>query len=940
MERVATYNFSENFIDKVVDYLLDNFLDKNSDLSRVACIFGGKRPGLFLKRGISQRLNKSYIPPKVFSADEFIDYLISEDGYPRKINDLDSYFLIYNFAKEHIPNFLKGINSFSEFLPWAREIASFIDQLDLEDIKNKSLQRVESSAAIGYEIPASINRLLEHIVSLRDKYHKFLDKNNMYSRGTKYLKAASCVGSNNFEEFDTIIFCNFFYLHSTEQKIIKNIYEKGKGICLFQSSDDKWTVLENNAKEIGISIALKEKPVALNLNFYQGFDLHSQVCVIREIMKEKIKDKNDTVIVVPRPEAVIPLLSEIGVVLNEFNVSMGYPFRRSSLYVLFDSLLRAQESNKGNKYYTRDYLNCLQHPLIKNLRISEDPAVTRVLIHKIEELLQGTEKTSISGSLFLSLDEIEAENIIYQRVCRTLENMQIDISLDKCKSILKSVHDIFFRPWEKINDFNCFAQRLENLLETLTEKSKLGDFPFNLKAIDKLHLIKEEFKSLMLSNEKFTSSEIREIFRQKIEREKISFMGSPLNGTQILGLFETRSLNFKNVIVLDLNESVLPKLKLHEPLIPREVMLSLGLNRLEKEEEIQRYQFMRLIAGAKQVHLVYEENQEKEKSRFIEELLWRKQSKDRQLKAIAIPKANFSINVGYKPLCKNKTPSMVKFLKQATYSASRINTYLRCPLQFYYQYILGFKEKQDLLSDPQASCIGTFIHELLEETFREFINKKPLIDGRFRKYFFSRLDDKFNKELSQRMHSDSFLLKRIIENRLKKFLDSETERNVKRIICLEEDRRGTIALDNEIIEFRYTVDRIDELEDKSIVIIDYKTGGANIIPKKLSSLEKMDMNRKSIKDNIRSFQLPIYYYLIAQDFANNTSLNAQLYNIRTCERKYFIGDDDLICKDQLMAKCLQALGVILQEIFDPGTVFIADKDQRSCQFCSFVSLCR
>jgi len=939
MEKVITYNFNDNFIAKVADFIHDNFLNKDNDLSRVACVFGGRRPALFLRRALSKKIKKSFIPPQIFSIDEFVDYLLIEDNQSQKLSPLDASFLIYTLAKRDIPGLLKGRESFVQFLGWAKEIVSFIEQLDLEDINNESLRHIERSAAIGYEIPDNINRLLSQIITLRNAYHSALGQKNISSRGMNYLRAAARVAANDLKDFDAVLFCNFFYLHKTEQKIIKCICEKKKGICIFQGSSDQWSVLKNNAKVLGFTIKPdKEEAVDPNFLLYQGFDIHSQAGIIRDILS-KTKNKDNSVIVLPRPETLVPLLSEISSVLAEFNISMGYPLKRKSLYVLLDLLAKAQESRKDGKYYTKDYLNLARHPLVKNLRLAGDSAVSRVIVHKIEELIQGSEETSIGGSLFLSLDEIEKESKIYLRASQTLTNINIKTSSDECQAVLQKFHNLLFRAWQDIRNFREFAAALDLLLNNLVQKSPLLDFAFNLKIIEKIHLIKDEFGNASFSNETFEPNEIWEIFQQKLQSEKISFVGSPLRGTQILGLFETRSLNFENVIVMDVNEGVLPKLKIYEPLIPREVMLGLGLNRLEKEEEIQRYQFMRLISCAKNIHLVYQENQEKEKSRFIEELLWQKQRKEQKLEVTPILKASFLLRTSFKQPDIKKTPEMIDFLKKATYSASRLNTYIRCPLQFYYQYLLGLQENEDLLDAPGAAHIGTFIHQLLEETFKEFKGKKPVIDAKFRRYFSKKMQEKFENSLARRMRSDSFLLREIIDNRLNKFLDNEAQRPVAKIICLEEERRGTITLNNELMQFKYTVDRIDELTDKSIVIIDYKTGGADIMPKRLDVLLNMAMSRESIRDNIKSFQLPLYYYFVAKDFPQSR-VNAQTYNLRTCQRKDFICQEDSLRKEEVMQVCLRALSALFAELFDPDIAFVPDKNERSCRYCVFSSLCR
>jgi hypothetical protein len=940
MEKVITYSFGEDFIENLSSFLCKNFLRGGNDLGKVACVFGGKRPALFLKRRLAQEVKQGFISPCLFSVEEFVDYIIGEEQLRPKIGDLDAYYLIYTLAKKQIPGLIKERGSFSSFLPWAREIISFIEQLDLEDIDNNSLSSIEKSADIGYEVPESINRLLQDIVGLREAYHRALKERGVCSRGLKYLKASRLVQDKTFE-FEVVIFCNFFYLHSTETAIVKAVLNQGKGISIFQGSQDDWPVLKKSARSLGILIKPKAgvKKPANNFSFYRAFDMHSQVCLARDIVDKKIKDKEDTIIIMPRSEILIPLLTEASCFLGEFNVSLGYPLRRGPVYALLELLLKAQTTRKQDKYYTKDYLNLLRHPLIKNLKLGPNSAVTRIMIHKIEELLKGQEKSSIGGSLFLSLSQIEKEEKIYLRTAQALENMNINQSPESSKSLLKELHRLLFETWQNLSCFNDFSHNLDRLLGVLTEKSSLIDFPLNFKVIERLYTLSQEFKNSSFSKEPFSQSQIVEIFKEKSAVQTIAFSGSPLKGLQILGLFEARSLSFKNVIVLDANESILPKLKIYEPLIPQEVMANLGLNRLEKEEEIQRYQLMRLISGANQAHFIYEENQVKEKSRFIEELLWLRQKQEKKLEVASIPKVAFSLKAGSKTRKVEKTKPMVEYLKKSTYSASRINTYLRCPLQFYYRYVLGLEEKDDLLKEPESSHIGIFIHELLEETFKGFLGKKPTIDAGFVRYFVKKMEERFEVQLEPRMRSDSFFLKKIIEKRLRRFLDNEKESRVTKIICLEDTGKSTLRINNEEISFKYTIDRIDELEDKSLRVIDYKTGGSDNSPGKFAVLANMAMNRQAIKENIKSFQLPLYYYFTRENFPA-FELNAELYNLRTLEKKAFISEADAAAGDQIMNICLKALEALFSEIFDPKVDFTPDKDKRQCSFCCFKGICK
>jgi CRISPR/Cas system-associated exonuclease Cas4 (RecB family) len=177
-----------------------------------------------------------------------------------------------------------------------------------------------------------------------------------------------------------------------------------------------------------------------------------------------------------------------------------------------------------------------------------------------------------------------------------------------------------------------------------------------------------------------------------------------------------------------------------------------------------------------------------------------------------------------------------------------------------------------------------------------------------------------------------------VRTRLNKFLDNEREREVSKVISLEQKRKGAITLDNQEVKFNYTIDRIDEFEDGSVRVIDYKTGSSNLVPKKLSSLLDMPMNRKAIKDNLKSFQLPLYYYFIQRDLPN-ACINAEMYNIKTLERKVFISDSDYPQRGRIMKICLKALTFIFEEIIDPKVPFSPDHNDRRCQFCPFGEIC-
>ncbi len=948
MEQVISYSESEDFIDNLADFIESRFLKRGKDVSRLSFVFGGKRPSLFLKKELSRRIGRGFFSPAFFSVDEFIEYCVLKKGAFTRISDLDACHLIYSLAQEVAPDILEGRGSFSRFLPWAREILTFIEQLDLEDTGTQPLETIQLKARIGYDVPENINALLGSIVSLREAYHRALAGRNAYSRGLMYLSCSRSIQDITFAEFDHIIFCGFFYLHKTEQDIIKKLYERNAALLIFQGDEDQWSVLKDAAKLFSCRIKpAEDKPPEYRLSVLAGFDVHSEACLVREVIR-KIPRLEKTAIVLPLPEHIIPLLCEIGGEVEDFNVSMGYPLKRSSLYSLLEAVFKAQETRGGGAYYSKDYLRVVSHPLIKNLKIFPNPSVTRVLVHKIEEILSGIEKTSLGGSLFTSLTEIEHTKDVYDLALTTMKRMDIEVSTDELKQALRALHTLLFYSWEKVGDFFQFCAALSGLLETLTRKSFLSSYPLNLKMAQKLFELKEKFENASFSREPFTQDDMFRIFRHALGNELISFSGSPLKGLQILGLLETRSLSFESVVVMDANETALPALKIYEPLIPREVMVSLGLNRLEKEEEIQHYQFRRLISSAKDVYLVYQEKDTKEKSRFIEGLIWEEQKRLTRIEVLPVSRAAFKVKVLPKRLAIKKDPGILRSLENLEYSASSINTYLRCPLRFYYQYVLGLKEAEDSLEEPQGRDIGTFIHELLQESWGHFVGKKPRIDEAFRKDFFLLFDKKFADEIERKTRSDSFLIREVLEFRLKRLLDYERRRPVKELVCVEKTFRLAIPFNGAEFKFKAIIDRIDRLDDSSFLVIDYKTGGADGLPSTdIGKIVSAGFQREALKESIGSFQLPLYLYMVSSDkrFARARA-NAALYSIREAGsegslKPLFTTQEQFRDKERIMATYFEAMGSLLAEIIDPGVAFTADEeDSRQCQNCPFFYLCR
>jgi len=940
MERIITCSFADDFIRVLADHLMERFRGEGNDLSRIAVVFGGRRPALFLKRELGRRIGGSFHPPRFFSMDEFMQFLVEKREPCRLIREMDACYLIYRLAKAVSPAITKGHEEFSRFLPWAREIASFIDQCDLEDVTNAALKNIQRSAEIGYEVPASVNVLLSSITSLREAYHAALRERGSYSRGFIYLRAAEIVHETDLREFADTLFCNFFYLHATEEKTIAEMRTSGRATLFFQSDDSPWRVFERLSRSFSCRIAPRSgKAPSYTLHISAGIDTHAQVGLVRELVK-KIENRERTVIVLPDPAGLIPLVSEIGSCVDELNISMGYPLKRNPLYSLLEAILDVQRTRREGAYYARDYLRALNHPLLKNMNLALEPSVTRVLTHKVEEVVSGAASAPIGGSLFLTLEDIENCGEIYRFASATLANMNIPLDPGELPGILNALHEIAFRIWEKVKTPRDLSAAIERFIDVVARKSSLPLYFVNVKVAEEVLAIAEDMRNASFADERFPQEGLFRIFMDALGHGKTAFSGSPLRGLQVLGLFETRALNFENVIVMDVNESSLPALRLSEPLIPRQVMVSLGLNRVEEEEEIQRYHFRRLISHAKNVYLIYDDSPEKERSRFIEELVWERQKRLKSARGAPVRRAGFATDIVPKKGAVEKRAGVMEFLKAASYSPSSVDTYLACPLSFYYRYVLRLREREDLLEEPDGADVGTLLHAVLRESFGDFIGKKPLIDREFRDSLLARLDTRFAESLGKRMGPESFLLHHVMRFRIGRFLDNEAERDVQQVISLEQDLEGDFEADGRTHRFKYRVDRIDRLSDGSILIVDYKTGGGDPRPRSSPLLAMQDFSRESIHEAVRSFQLPLYLHFVRQRCGED-QVRAACYNLRTLQLAEFPSRRDRERVGEIMEKCMSALAFILSEINDPNIPFMADEgDPRRCARCPYFYLCR
>jgi CRISPR/Cas system-associated exonuclease Cas4 (RecB family) len=405
---------------------------------------------------------------------------------------------------------------------------------------------------------------------------------------------------------------------------------------------------------------------------------------------------------------------------------------------------------------------------------------------------------------------------------------------------------------------------------------------------------------------------------------------------------ETRNLKFKRVFILDANEEVLPDTKRGHPsaLRAREI---LGLPTYQDRDALAAYYFDVLLQGAEEGHLFFIENDKKERSRFVEKLLWERQKRDRTTDT-----KNYLSSVQYKIELKNSVPAdigksdaVVRFLRDFPYSASALDTYLRCQLQFYYSYVLRLDRKEEISGDIERVDIGKFVHHVLSHYFAKrkgFLLREKDIDIAELNALADRL---FLKEYGENPSGAVYLLGRQIKRHLrdfflKYFIPLIREERVNVFSCEE-----NIRIVKDSFHLRGRIDAIFRRGDKT-VIVDYKTGSN---PAYLAiKFDRLDIdNRESWEKAIGSIQLPFYLLLYSaqsgkaiQDLNGmflllgrsviNREIELPLFTEKNEEEKY-----------ELMEGLIFSL---LREITDPAVPFSSAVDRKKrCPDCGYQNIC-
>lgn len=928
--KIINIPLSENIIDFTSDYLLRK-------QGNIGLISGGKRPFLFIKRKLAMTIGKSFYSPAFFTNDDFIEKTVFDNTNYSKIPDIEAAYILFQIIEREVPALLKGGKSFADFMQWAFEILSFIEQMDLENVSEKQLKNIKVNADIGYDVPDSINDLLKNIFRIREKFHLELEKSFKTTKGFSFLKAAEMPHSVLAGNFDELILMSPFYLHKTELEIYKKIYELNKLTVIVHGDPNRFSALKKiyDLLVYPMPPAIEESP-DFKLNIYSAADDQSQAALLKNLIsKFSNKDLDKTAIIVPDSKTLQPVIAEISAITENYNVSAGYPASKTVVFDLLNAIIAAQQSKKGKYYYSADIVNVLTNPLVKNMRFFAASSVSRIVTHKLVDALDSSSESTLSGRLFISFQDIFKDKNLMEEINVSVAKAWKPLEKNTLENILQRMFSELFLQWEKGETLKDFADNLLCFIEDLLNNSVLQSYPLNSEAVEILISAAESLKYGEVAKIKFSQEDILNIFKDLIENSKIALPGSPLKGLQILGLLESRNLSFENVFIVSMSDSIIPAIKKESPLIPKDIMYALGIEMAKKEYEIQEYHFERIIAGSKSLNLIYSESEQEERSRFIEKLMWKNQKESGkfdsiEVKSFIVPEMMIKSGSKRKYI---KTAAIKDYLKKMSYSHSKIDTYLRCKLEFYFKYIIGVDEGIEVGREISDSDIGIFIHRFLNKIFHENLKLSDIQKPDFLKHYMTKLDLEFESSFDLKFREDAFLIKKVLSYRMENLLKYERERSYDHIYKCEVSYKDKIETSSGKYDIECIIDRIDSVSGQYI-ILDYKSGAVQtpFVSRRFEEMLADGFERKTIKKAVKSLQLPLYKYIFEK--SNKNVLMCGIYGIK--ESAIYNFSD----QKEVYDKCIDIIRHIVDEINTEEFFEFDESDRENCEKCKFFYLCR
>lgn len=819
---------SITFLDKLSTVLL---AQPENELSSCTIVLPNKRAKVFLLESIKKQLVGTAFAPTIISIEDFIQEISG-------LRSIDPIELLFEFYEVYLSVTEKSKQqTFDEFATWAKTALQDFNEIDryLLDPNHvfSYLKDIEALKRWNLE-PLSTTKLIDSHLEFWAKlplyyesfYNHLLNKGIGY-QGLLYREAEKKIIPFTNTISNQIYFAGFNALNQAEEKIVKHLANENKAKIYWDIDE---VFLNDAYHDAGLFIRKlkKEWKPFVNQDFEWVVNHFSEAKNIEIIgtpksigqakivgtIIEKIQSKSpnleNTAVVLGDENLLLPVLFGLPASVEALNITMGYPSKNNPAQLLISKLFKLhtnakQRNEKSYTFYYKEVLAILNHPLIEPF----------CKVEAVVDVINSNNFTFFSREKLFSL------------------------YAEKYPNSSNILFELLFARWDDISEIlanlNAVLLHIKSQLSNDNSEEKIAKtFLYSIyKTIVKLTNYHEKYHQIDNLNA------LQAIYKQIVDLAEVSFEGEPLSGLQVMGVLESRVLDFENVIITSVNEGKFPAGKSQNSFIPYDVKKELGLPTYKEKDAIYCYHFYHLLLRAKNVWLLYNTDNEGidagEKSRFITQLEIEKQPNHNITSAIynaVLPEK------AYEPITIPKTDKIIARLHEIAtdkgFSPSSLTNYIRNPMQFYMQRILRINETEDVEENIAANTLGTIIHNALEELYKPYLNQflalhhieamESLIDAVILKYFKKEYKE---GEITKGKNLLAFeVAKRNVYNFLQLEKKAIVEENAAiKVLLLEAPLSCEIQLES--FDFPIKIaGKVDRIEERNgvIRIVDYKTG--------------------------------------------------------------------------------------------------------------------
>ena len=940
-----------------------------AEVSRLAFVFPNRRTGLFFQKYLSEVADKPIFSPTILTINDLFVQLSGKQTADR-INML---FMLYDIYVRHSGS----TETFDEFLYWGEMLLNDFDDVDkymadarmlftnvtdLREIENDfSFLDAEQIAAIRtfwssfYPKGDSPNQeeflaVWKILYTLYNDLRDALAAEGRGYEGMIFREVVEQMEQNNCCDlpYTKVVFVGLNALSVAEERFLIQLQKRGIADFYWDYASDKVTDPNNKASYF-VERNLKNFPSQYPLPAEEKVDTEIEVIgipsgigqakqvytLLNELCKEDEMSPEEalrTAIILPDEHLLIPVLNAIPEQIRRINVTMGYPLAGTPVASLMEYILALQKNvryvDRQPVFYFRDVLPILNHRYIS----STCPEIVNALVKDIAEnnriYISAADlgKTDLLSVLFLPVTDVNTFSDYLINVLQELNKVMHALSSgEEEEDATQRTNDL---EQEFIFHYFTTVNRMKEIMQDAGIEMKIDTY----------------FRLLKRVTDTIT----------------IPFRGEPLSGLQIMGVLETRALDFDRLIILSMNEGIFPLRKAANSFIPYNLRRGFGLPTYEHQDSVWAYHFYRLIYRASHVSLLYDTRsnglQTGEVSRFVHQLHYHYE----------VPLQNklvvYNVSSAKTPaLLVKKTDEVMQRLNafhkggSRAISASAVNTYLDCPLKFYFSVVEGIQEEEEVSETIESNVFGSILHKVMEELYMPLCGKivtadllkaikkdTPVLTGAIARAFAEIF---FMSDVVRPLTGQNFLIGEMIRKYVEKILERdskltpfryiESERKINRLFTLGDNRTE--------IQLKGFIDRIDEVRD-AIRIIDYKSGsGTSVFTSVESLFDKEDKDRAKAVMQVfmyswmlgaapagKTIQPGIYYMRTLFSDSFDASVSRRIERTKTEPVTDFSAYSEAF--EGELRRCLD-------EIFGRETPFTQTTTEKACAWCPFKDIC-